>query len=300
MSSVRSRARMATIALLAILAALWSGSDPAESQRRARPVEAPAPVKPAEAPAVAGKADDAGQETVQADVSTRQVAVTSSFTGTEIVVFGAVDNSKQPSAESGYYDVVIILEGTPARMVARKKSNVFGLWVNTQSFAFDQVPSYYAIASSRPFDEVASDEVLKQHEIGFEQIRMLAARGEAQRFSLLQQKDFRDAVVRIKEREGLYVQEKYGVVFIGRSLFRASIDLPANVPVGPFDTRVYLFHNGVMLSRYTARLNLEREGLERFLHGFAYGRPFLYGVVTVIIALSAGLAASAIFTRARH
>jgi len=297
---------MATVAL-AVAGCVLTAPDPASSQRRpTQPVPqqqtpaTPAPPAGDAATRPAPKNDDQSRETVQADVSTRQVSVTSSFTGTEIVVFGAVDNSKQPSAESGYYDVVIILEGTPARMVTRKKSNVLGFWVNTQSFSFDLVPSYYAIASSRPFDEIASDDVLKQLEIGFEQIKMLPARGEAERYSLLQQKDFRDAVIRIKQREGLYVQEKYGVVFIGRSLFRASIDLPANVPVGPFDTRVYLFHNGEMLSRYTARLNLEREGLERFLHGFAFGRPFLYGIVTVIIALSAGLAASAVFSRSRH
>ena len=84
---------------------------------------------------------------MQADVHTRSVAVTSSFSGIEIVVFGAVHNSRQPSAESGYYDVVIVLEGTPSRLVARKKSNVAGMWINTHSITFESVPSYYAIVS---------------------------------------------------------------------------------------------------------------------------------------------------------
>ena len=254
------------------------------------PNATPAPIEPF----------DGGKETVQADVSTRQVSVTSSFTGTEVVVFGAVDNSRQPSPESGYYDVVVVIEGAPAQVVTRKKSNIGGLWLNTQSLAFDYVPSYYAIASTRPVDEVADDAVLKRHEIGFENVRMVPARGEAERHSPEMLAAFREAVVRLKERDGLFVQEKYGAVFIGRSLFRASIDLPANVSVGPFDTKVYLFRDGELLSQYTARLNLEREGLERFLHGFAFGRPFLYGVVTVIIAIAAGLAASAVFTKASH
>ena len=46
-------------------------------------------------------------ESLAADVSARNIAVTSNFNGTEIVVFGAVDGSQQPSAESGYYDVLI-------------------------------------------------------------------------------------------------------------------------------------------------------------------------------------------------
>ncbi|HJZ44518.1 MAG TPA: TIGR02186 family protein, partial [Hyphomicrobiaceae bacterium] len=87
-------------------------------------------------------------ESVQADVSARNVAVTSSFNGTEIVIFGAVDNSQQPSAESGYYDVLIVVEGVPGRLVARHKNNVAGLWLNTSSATFDLVPSYYAMAST--------------------------------------------------------------------------------------------------------------------------------------------------------
>ena len=102
-------------------------------------------------------------ETVQADVSTRNVAVTSSFTGTEIVVFGAVDNSRQPGAESGYYDIVVVIEGTPSRVAVRKKARIGGIWLNTRNANYDGVPSYYAIWSTRPLDEIASEATM----IGF-------------------------------------------------------------------------------------------------------------------------------------
>ena len=45
---------------------------------------------------------------------------------------------------------------------------------------------------------------------------------------------------------------------------------------------------------------LEREGLERHLHAFAFGYPTLYGLMTVAIAIAAGLAASAMFRKAAH
>ena len=89
-------------------------------------------------------------------------------------------------------------------------------------------------------------------------------------------------------------------IFTGKSLFRASILLPANVTVGPFDTRVYLFREEKLLSRFTVRLTLEREGLERHLHAFAYRLPMLYGIVTVMIAVGAGLLASTVFRKATH
>ena len=106
--------------------------------------------------------------------------------------------------------------------------------------------------------------------------------------------------MRLKEKQGLYVQEQFSVAFIGRSLFRATIELPATVTVGPFETRVYLFRDEKLLSQYTARLNLEREGLERHLHAFAFGFPALYGLMTVAIAVAAGLIASTMFRKAAH
>jgi uncharacterized protein (TIGR02186 family) len=239
-------------------------------------------------------------ESVQADVSTRTVAVTSSFTGTEIVVFGAVDNSQQPSAEAGFYDVIIVVEGAPSRLVSRKKSQVFGMWLNTSSVTFEAVPSYYAIASTRPLEEIAPKELLEAYKIGFQHIRMMTAFGKAEGLSTQDITDFRDAVVRLKQKEGLYVADEYGVAFIGRSLFRSSIQFPANVSVGPFETRVYLFHNEKLLSEYDVRLNLEREGIERHLHDFAFNYPLFYGLVTVSIAIGAGLLASTIFSRASH
>jgi uncharacterized protein (TIGR02186 family) len=240
------------------------------------------------------------RETVQADVSTRRVAVTANFSGTEIVVFGAVDNSRQTSAEAGLYDVVIVLVGTPSRLVARRKANVAGMWMNVQSLVFDSVPSYYAIVSTRPLDEIASPDVLKAYDIGFDHVRMTLSSGSFSGPPTRQIKEFRDAVVRIKQKERLYQQEEYGVAFIGRSLFRATVDLPANVTVGPFDTRVFLFRDGELLSQYTARLNLEREGVEEVLHGFALRRPLLYGLATVALAVSAGLLATAVFRKGAH
>jgi uncharacterized protein (TIGR02186 family) len=240
------------------------------------------------------------RESVQADVSARNVAVTSSFNGTEIVIFGAVDNSQQPSAESGYYDVVIVVEGVPGRLTVRKKSDVAGLWLNTSSATFDLVPSYYAIASTRPLDEITSEDFRSVHGMGFHHLRFKPAFGQAEGLSTEDVNAFRDAIIRLKKKEGLYVQDQYGVAFIGRSLFRSTIELPANVTVGPFDTRVYLFRDEKLLSQYSVRLNLEREGLERHLHAFAFSLPLLYGVMTVAIALAAGLLASTVFRKSAH
>lgn len=304
MRPTRARIGSAAAALIAALIAMSALVVPSRAQRAdapppARPLQEFAQSQPAPAPATPPATVAAPREAVHADVSTRRIAVTSTFSGTGIIVFGAVDNSRQSSAESGLYDVVIVISGAPARLVARKKSNVGGLWINTSSLAFTSVPSYYAITSTRPIEEVASEDVLKSSGIGFDFVPMTLSRSAAS-LTAVEIKEWRDAVVRLKRRDRLYQQDEYGVAFVGRSLFRAAFDMPATVTVGAFETRVYLFRDGELLSSYTTKLNLEREGVEQFVHRFAFDHPFFYGVFTVLIAVGAGMLASYVFNRSAH
>jgi uncharacterized protein (TIGR02186 family) len=188
------------------------------------------------------------------------------------------------------------LEPINQRLVARRM-----LFDPTSSAAQVLVSTHSsAIVSTRPLDEVTDPLVLRENEIGFDYVRMVPVKGWETGVTTADLQDFKSSVIRLKQKDGLYLQEEYGVVFIGRSLFRASIDLPANVPVGPLDARVYLLREGKLLSTYTARVRLEREGLERVLHTFAFGYPLLYGFSTVAMAVAAGLLASAIFKRGAH
>ncbi|MFN3868375.1 MAG: TIGR02186 family protein [Hyphomicrobiaceae bacterium] len=245
--------------------------------------------------------DDASRpkERVEADVSTRSVAITSSFTGTEIIIFGSVENSRQETAESGLYDVAIVIEGATAPIVARKKDRVAGLWINTAAQTFTDVPSYYAIASTRPVSEIAEPHVLVANEIGFEHVRMNAVKGDkSPPASELQ--SFKDAVIRRKQADKLYQKSDYGVAFIGRSLFRSTLSLPANVPVGPLKTTVYLFKDRQLLSKHVANVSMQREGIEALMHNFAFKYPLWYGIAAVLIAVAAGLIASALFKKGSH
>lgn len=241
------------------------------------------------------------RETIEADVSSRSVAVTTSFIGSEIIVFGTINNSRQPSAESGYYDVVVVVEGTHTPLVARRKSNVGGIWVNSASVRFSSLPSYYAIASTRPIDEIAEADVLFSHDIGFEHVPMRpTATPRLSTMTDREIRDFQQAIVRLKQKDRLFVRADYGVVFTGRSLFRSTIRLPANVPLGELVARVLLFRNGEVLSSYSSRVNLGREGVERYLYDFAHRYPFWYGLSAVALAVIAGLAASFLFKRGAH
>ena len=236
---------------------------------------------------------DLPKETIEADVSTRTVAVDTGFTGTRIVVFGTVENSRQERADEGLYDIAIVLEGPREPLVTRRKSNIGGIWLNATSYTFKDVPSFYAIVTTRPVAEVAPKPLLWQNGIGFENMRFTAV----EKLSSKELDEFRDAIVRLKEEQKLYVGSERGVAFIGKSLFRATVDLPANVSIGEFNAWIYLFRKGELLSTYKTRLGLQREGVEQQLHSFAVEQPLWYGIAAVTLAILAGLAASFAFRR---
>lgn len=246
----------------------------------------------------ASSADERPAETIEADVSTRNVSIEADFVGAEIVVFGTVENSRQPSAEAGTYDVVIIVEGAPEPVVVRKKSSVGGLWVNAQSHRFASLPNYYAISSTRPIYDIAEPDILTKHEIGFEHIRMTpSVQSRTTPSDPDEIAEFRSAVIRLRQRDGLYTRSDYGVAFVGRSLFRASMPVPPNVPVGNLNTRVYLFREGALLGEFKSQVTLERAGIERFLYDNARRRPLTYGIATVVFAVAAGLISALAFRR---
>lgn len=265
---------------------------PAANRKADQKAPAPQPAKRAQ-----DQAEPAGKEAVEADVSTRTIAVTSAFTGTEIVVFGSVVNSRQPSAEAGYYDVIVVLEGMPTPLLVRQKSNVAGLWVNTDSWAFESVPSYYAIASTRPIEEIADAALLQRNAIGHDYARLSPAARSVIKAEPGELKAYREAVIRLKQKEGLFIEQDYAVIFIGKSLFRSSISLPANVPVGPLTARVYLFREGDLLSTFQSKVRLERSGIELWLYRIAMNHPVYYGLGAVLVAALAGLLASMPFRR---
>lgn len=233
------------------------------------------------------------KETIEADVSTRTVAVDTAFTGTRIVVFGTVENSRQQRPDEGLYDVAIVLEGPREPLIVRRKTNVAGLWINTTNHTFKDVPSFYAIVTTRPVVEIAPKPVLWQNGIGFEFLRF----DPEQKLGSKELDEFRTSIVRLKSEQKLYVDSERGVAFIGKSLFRATVDLPANVSIGEFNAWIYLFRKGELLSTYKTRLGLQREGIEQQLHNFAIQQPLWYGIAAVLLAMLSGLAASMAFRK---
>lgn len=232
------------------------------------------------------------QEKVQADISTREIAIQSNFTGIEILIFGSIDFSDTRTPSQGNYDVIAVVRGPNDSFTVRKKTRVAGLWVNGPGLAYPDVPSFYAVLSSRPIRAIASDATLRQLGIGLSELDL--GRDTA---GSPQEQSFESALIRLMEERNLYTEDDSGVVFIGRSLFRATVALPVNVPTGRYLVDVFLFRDGDLASRTKGSLEVNKAGVEALIYNLAFHNPFLYGLLGIAIAVLAGLAGWFAFRR---
>jgi uncharacterized protein (TIGR02186 family) len=225
------------------------------------------------------------QERVQADISTREVAIQSNFSGVEILIFGSIDFSDARMPSQSKYDVIALVRGPTDSITVRRKTRVAGIWVNGRSATYRDAPSFYAVLSTRPIRAIASNETLTELGIGLSELDF--GRDTA---GSPQEQSFESALIRLMEEKNLYTEDDSGVVFIGRSLFRATVALPANVPTGRYRVEVYLFRDGDLASKTKGSLEVNKAGMEARIYNLAFHQPFLYGVLGIMIAVLAGLA----------
>jgi uncharacterized protein (TIGR02186 family) len=229
---------------------------------------------------------------VVSDISTREIAINSNFAGIEILIFGSVDFSARFAPDTGTYDVIVVIRAPGQALVARRKQRVAGIWVNGPGETYPSVPGFYAVLSTRPLRAITSDETLKSLGIGLGNLDL----GRRDKTDPAEE-TFRSAVIDLKERQRLFQEQDDGVTFIGRSLFRASVDLPVNVPIGRYTADVYLFRDGLLVSKNQSTLEVNKVGFERLVYLLAFRYPFIYGLLAVVVAVMTGLIGWVAFRR---
>jgi len=238
----------------------------------------------------------AGAERLVSSLSSHIVRITSNFTGVELVLFGTVENDQAIIPRIGGYDIVTTVTGPRQSVVTRRKERMFGIWVNAESRSFVEVPSYLEVLATRPFESIADAETLRRQQIGIANA-LLPERIGPDIADVIPNDQFRQALIRIKRDRNLYGEITNGVTFLTPTLYRASIFVPAEAPVGNYDVDVKLFAAGAMIARTNSAFEIVTVGFERFIASTAVDYGLAYGVVTAMMAMMTGWFASIVFRR---
>lgn len=220
-------------------------------------------------------------ETIEIGLSTETIAIASNFSGTNLTIFGALDNADQMIRRQGRYDIIVVLEGPQRNLVVREKSRYLGVWVNADSETFLSVPLSYSLASTRQLQDITDERTYRQLSLGVNYFTLNPEYGSISNPNTIR---FAQELREIKTRQGLFTQKAGSVEFVSQTLFRATLALSANVPVGRHKARALLFRHGVFIGEANTHLNIVKAGLEQQIFEAAHQYSFAYGLFAVFIA----------------
>ena len=226
------------------------------------------------------------------DVSQRRIDIIYSFTGAELLLFGAIlyPGGRIPSEGA---EIAIVIKGPAESIVVREKQKIAGIWLNADSARFRSVPSFYAVASSRPLETLVDRRTAAIYELGVENIQLSPASGAAPE----EQQRFEAGLLDLKRRYGLYAEDGGGVEISEGVLYRARIRIPARVPVGRYTAETFLIQDGRVVAGASRTIDIDKSGFERFVAAAAEQWSFTYGLIAVAVSLLLGWAAGAAFRR---
>ncbi|OYW57639.1 MAG: hypothetical protein B7Z10_06620 [Rhodobacterales bacterium 32-66-7] len=230
------------------------------------------------------------QESIVSGLSQNRVSITADFDGSEILVYGAVRRDAPPP-KGGPLAVIVTVEGPATPVIVRRKGRVAGIWVNTDEVQIDSAPSFYAVVTTGPLDQILSDTENLRHAITIERvIRAIGITAEADRSG-----EFILALLRVRTNEDRFRLLEGRVELTDETLFRADVVLPANLTEGTYKIRLFLLRDKKVVALQERLIGVRKVGLERFVYTLAQEQPLIYGLLALVLAAVAGWGASALF-----
>jgi uncharacterized protein (TIGR02186 family) len=226
------------------------------------------------------------------DVSSRQVQIRYTFSGAQLLLFGAVvyPDGRVPEQP---VDIAVVLRGPVQPILLREKQKIAGIWMNADSSRFRSAPSFYSVASSRPIAQLVDERTASIYELGLHNLQLSPGGGTLPE----RERHFEAGLLDLRSREGLYAENPSGVEITDGVLYRAAITIPSQVPVGTYTAETFLIERGRVLAAATRDIQIDKSGFERYVALAARRHRLIYGLCCVALSLGLGWAAAAAFRR---
>jgi uncharacterized protein (TIGR02186 family) len=227
-------------------------------------------------------------EQIVLGLSQNEVAITTTFDGSEILIFGAIKRDRPPP-DVDTLGVIVTISGPSERVTVRRKDRVAGIWVNNASATIDVAPSFFAVASNLPLNEILTQREDRQNRIslGYAVRTILPTNRGLQNYI--------EALLRVRQQSNLYQVLESHVEVTEGTLFRATIEMPSNLIEGEYRAEIYLTRAGEVVDVYRTRIPVQKVGPGQWFYTLAHQQPAIYGLISLAIAVAAGWLASAAF-----
>jgi uncharacterized protein (TIGR02186 family) len=175
----------------------------------------------------------------------------------------------------------------------REKQKIAGIWINADSASFRSAPSFYAVASSRPIEQIVDERTAAIYELGIRNLQLSPADADTPE----EANRFENGLVDLRQRNALYAEQPGAVEITEGVLYRARIRIPARVPVGTYTAETFLIQDGRVIAAAVRDINIRKSGFEQYVARAAEDHGFAYGIIAVALSVGLGWAAGVVFRR---
>jgi uncharacterized protein (TIGR02186 family) len=234
----------------------------------------------------------AGKPVLVPDISARQVEIRYTFSGAQLLLFGAIayPDGRVPTRPA---DIAVVLRGPVQPILIREKQKIAGIWMNADSSRFRSAPSFYAVASSRPVHNLVDDRTASIYELGIHNLQLSPGGGSLPE----RERHFEAGLLDLRSRAGLFSENPHGVEITDGILYRAVVTIPSQVPVGTYTAETFLIDRGRVIAVATRDIQIDKSGFEREVWLASRKHRLAYGLACVLMSLGLGWAAAVAFRR---
>ena len=208
-----------------------------------------------------------------ADISDNKINIDVGFKGAKLLFFGVID-------EEG--DVVVSVTGPRKAVKVRKKEKKMGLWLNSDTKVFFDVPSYYYVASTRPLKELKAENVLQINQVGIENIRFAGAEEQEERSNWV------NGIIKSMIEAGRYNPEQGLIQISDKRLFKTELNFSAELVDGQYLVDTLLLKKGAVIAARRSFINVSKTGYGEKIYKMANNNSLLYGLTAVFFAFIFG------------
>ncbi len=210
-----------------------------------------------------------------ADISDNKINIDVGFKGAKLLFFGVIE-------EEG--DVVVSVTGPRKAVKVRKKEKKMGIWLNSDTKIFYDVPSYYYVAATRPLEQLNAENILKINQVGIKNIRFEGAEEKEKE----ERNYWVDGIMNSMIASERY-NPKQGIIKLSdKRLFKTELNFSAELVDGEYLVDTLLLKSGNVIAARRSFINVSKSGYGEKIYKMAKNNRLSYGLMAVSFAIIFG------------
>jgi uncharacterized protein (TIGR02186 family) len=196
-------------------------------------------------------------------------------------------------------DLIIKIASPEGHQALKKRGKVGGLiWMNVGELAFENVPTFYSVHSSRKLEDMLDPDEMDKYVIGYQ---ALGKHASLSPISSPEEKDrWFNEFLKFKQASNLYATSSGKISTTmkdGKQNYYILTEWPYQAAPGDYMVTVYAVKDKRIVEQAEANVNVQQVGVVKTLSTMAKNNGALYGGLSILAALGAGFAVGMVFRK---